>query len=201
MNETEIEATEVFADHSLYATLIGVEKARMYKMGFQNAGHRVYEIAEALDFVIVAGSYALPDLAVNGKDFDLTFELARSIYFASVKLVAIANEMGKPDNIRRATHLHAVVVNQLKKADLICPGFSSYPAWRAKKDWLDYTTEKHLRSLFAPELYAEQNDCCYSYSTAQELFAQNAVLGEYANEQELCDDYHDNQCWYCSYDT
>jgi hypothetical protein len=203
MNEADYNAVEVFPDHSLYASLSAVERAKMYKMGFINAGQRVYELAEHLDFTISAGSYALPELAVNGKDFDLTFQLAQSTYFASVKLLFIADQLNKAENISRAVRLHTTSVIQLKKADLICSGFVSHPALSAKQEWGGYHDNLTLNKTHSlpPELFAETENCSFSYKTARELFSYDYELREYAVNADCCDDYHDSQCWYCSYDT
>ena len=200
MNEAELEATEITATHSLYTAVSGAEKARLYRMGFTNAGQRLTEMYEHYDFVIASGADALTDYAENYGNYDKLVNLTRSVYFGSVHFISIANEAGNRPGIERATQLHAVVVSKLKQADLLCSGFISYPARHANLEWRNYH-DQHHKSL-TPEIYAEYKNCSYSLITAQNLFAYDSTLKEFASDRECCEDYNDNNnCWYCSYDT
>jgi hypothetical protein len=200
MNEAEIEATEITPEHSLYTAVSGAEKARLYRLGFVNAGQRLTEMYEHYDYVIASGADALTDYAENYSDHDKLIQLTRSTYFASVHLISIANQSGKRSAIERATQLHAVVVSKLKIADLLCPGFTSYPARCANLEWRNYYDQLKPQSL-TPEIYAEYKNCSYSFITAQNLFAYDSTLKEWASDRECCDDHNDNNnCWYCSYD-
>lgn len=199
MNEAEtMLGNEIMPGQANYATLISVEKAKMYQMGYHNAlGDQLNTLFMASD-LITAGATLLKD-SLDLRSNDPSHDIIRTIYFGSVELLRKADLTKDRDTIVRAVSAHSWVVRQIESEEIACDGFYSLPAYSAKRDWGKYEQTPQLRQTFTPGYYAELYNCSQSWELAQFILGTTNLV-ELADDRDVCDDYNDSDCWFCSYD-
>lgn len=191
MNEADTEpGTEITKGHPLFAILTGVEKSKMYEMGYANAHTDRADLFGEIVGLGFAGVGLLT--AETGED------TLRSLYFGGLRLINLADKANDYEATNNAVRLHAYLLDRLDELGLMCSGFYSVPGWRANVEWKAYASTKQ-NQLFGERYWSEAHACDYRLRTATTIWAYGSITGR-ADEQTECDDHHHYSCWFCSYD-
>ncbi len=192
MNEADTEpGTQVYKEHKNYVVLTGVEKAKMYEMGYANAH---LDRAELFGEIVGMGFTAVSLLNAGANDDDL-----RSLYFGGVRLIQYADRANDTEGLANAVRLHAYLLDRLGDLGLVCDGFYSIPGHIADRDWKKYSNNR-AEQVFGERFYSEAHTCQYRLSTAKALWQYSAIT-RWATEQTECSDHHEYSCWFCSFES